>query len=530
VAASIPVGLAIGAVEIAFGMSLYRFLANFDLVDVAQAMGPSIFVGWGSPIVIVVVLASLTLVLRFLSQLLPSVAFETFNTRVRRAISDQTLGGVREASTLAVNDVSHILSNLSPKSAGFVNAVAQFSVATFFFLAVLAGLLTLSGRLTAIALITAGLLGLPILFLRRSYQRYSEAVYRNVAYFTRRIIRDLRNVYFLRISGVNERERGSLRVIAAEVLRNHIRYVSLFSANAAIPAYLGVIVVVTVVWSNARLGFISVGGLVPFVYLLSRTAAAIAQLTMASGQLQYSRPFFREMMGFVQHLFAPPPKAPVEYAESESFGAAEVKVERLVVGRGEPLLEGISFGAHAGQTVVISGESGKGKTTLLMTLIGIVRRMGGSIRWNGVEIDRINPASLREFVGYAGADPFLFDGTIDENIRFGSVRTSVTDAEVDAALECACAGFVRGLDGGRNHLLREGGEGISAGQKQRLAIARALLRDPSILLLDEATANIDEATEATIMERIRKRFPDLLIIAVSHRASMRAFADAVIAV
>jgi len=131
---------------------------------------------------------------------------------------------------------------------------------------------------------------------------------------------------------------------------------------------------------------------------------------------------------------------------------------------------------------------------------------------------------LRRRLGYAGPEPYLIDADIRANLRFGLESDAVTDADFERALRLARADFVFDLRGGLSHELREAGEGISAGQKQRLALARCVLRRPEVLLLDEATSNIDEATEAEIMAGLKATFPDLLIIAVSHRASLRRFA------
>jgi ABC-type multidrug transport system fused ATPase/permease subunit len=135
---------------------------------------------------------------------------------------------------------------------------------------------------------------------------------------------------------------------------------------------------------------------------------------------------------------------------------------------------------------------------------------------------------LRRKIGFAGPEPYLIDADIRTNLLFGLERSDVTETEIDQALYVACADFVYELEDGLGHQLRENGDGISAGQKQRLAVARCLLRRPETLVFDEATANIDEDTEQLLFDRLLAAYPEMLIIVVSHRSSLRKFATKVV--
>src|SRR5262249_45590164 len=153
----------------------------------------------------------------------------------------------------------------------------------------------------------------------------------------------------------------------------------------------------------------------------------------------------------------------------------------------QPALKGISFGVSRGETIAFVGPSGAGKTTLVKLLVGLYRPNQGHILYNGIPEDEVDIERLRERIGFVTQDAQLFSGTIRENLKF--VRPDATDAECidvvrQAAVETLLARAARGLD----TLIGEGGVKVSGGEKQRLSIARALLRRPQLLVFDEATS------------------------------------------
>jgi ABC-type multidrug transport system fused ATPase/permease subunit len=232
-----------------------------------------------------------------------------------------------------------------------------------------------------------------------------------------------------------------------------------------------------------------------------------------------------ELMEFVPELFAAHEPAA---GSGEPGPLANLNVRNLNVGRNEILLDGVSFDVAKGETLLITGTSGRGKTTLLMSLIGIIDNLGGDVFWDGTQIEKIDPAKMRRQTGYAGAEPYLIAGSIRENLLFGVEHIAYSDAQIKEALWGACAEFVYDSPDGLDHMLKENGDGISAGQKQRLSLARCLLRKPGVLLLDEATANVDEETEGRLMGRIRDLLPDSIILMISHRSSLTRFADRIL--
>jgi ATP-binding cassette subfamily B protein len=161
------------------------------------------------------------------------------------------------------------------------------------------------------------------------------------------------------------------------------------------------------------------------------------------------------------------------------------------------ILKDISFTAEAGQTIALVGPTGAGKTTIINLLTRFYDIDKGSISIDGLDIRSIRKDSLRRSLGIVLQDTFLFAGKVRENIRYG--RLDASDAEVESAARLANAdAFIRHLPHGYDTILSDAGNSLSQGQRQLLAIARALLADPAILILDEATSSVDSRTELHI--------------------------------
>ena len=194
---------------------------------------------------------------------------------------------------------------------------------------------------------------------------------------------------------------------------------------------------------------------------------------------------------------------------------------------GHPILSEVSFRAAPGETVAFVGPTGAGKTTVIQLLSRFYDPDSGTIAIDGREIGGVKRAGLRGHIGYVLQDTFLFAGTIRENIRYG--RLDAGDAEVEAAAHTANAHtFITKLPQGYDTVLDPEGGSISQGQRQLLSIARAVLADPSILILDEATSSIDTVTEIKIQEALYRLMQGRTSIVIAHRLNTIRQADQII--
>jgi ATP-binding cassette subfamily B protein len=191
-----------------------------------------------------------------------------------------------------------------------------------------------------------------------------------------------------------------------------------------------------------------------------------------------------------------------------------------------PALSEVTFSARTGETIAFVGPSGAGKTTLVKLLVGLYHPETGAIRYNGQPADVVDLDRLRERIGLVTQDTQLFSGTIRENLLF--VRPEATDAEcLEVLRQAACQSLLARADRGLDTVIGEGGVKVSGGERQRLAIARALLRRPHLLVFDEATSSLDSLTEEEISRTIRDvaGHGDAITILIAHRLSTVMHAD-----
>jgi len=189
-------------------------------------------------------------------------------------------------------------------------------------------------------------------------------------------------------------------------------------------------------------------------------------------------------------------------------------------------IENISFTVRKGETIAFVGPSGSGKTTLMKLLVGLYRPQVGKILYNGIDENNIDFEDLRNQIGFVTQDTQLFSGTIRENLTF--VNPTATDAEVEDVLQKAsCQNLLARAEKGLDTTIGEGGLKLSGGEKQRISIARALLRKPKLLLFDEATSALDSLTEEEISDTIRSISLEgnQITILIAHRLSTVMHAD-----
>ncbi|MFC6826628.1 ABC transporter ATP-binding protein [Halopelagius fulvigenes] len=216
-------------------------------------------------------------------------------------------------------------------------------------------------------------------------------------------------------------------------------------------------------------------------------------------------------------------------AEELVVGDGRVEYDDVTFGydEDETIVEDISFEVPGGDTLALVGPTGAGKSTVLKLLLRMYDVDEGAVRIDGTDVRDVTIPSLRQAIGYVGQDTFMFYGTVEENIRYGSFDADHEDV-VEAAKAAEAHDFIRNLPEGYDTEIGERGVKLSGGQRQRLSIARAVLRDPDILILDEATSDVDTETEMLIQRSLDRLTEDRTTFSIAHRLSTIKDADKIV--
>ncbi|MBP8146449.1 MAG: ATP-binding cassette domain-containing protein [Inhella sp.] len=270
------------------------------------------------------------------------------------------------------------------------------------------------------------------------------------------------------------------------------------------------------------LSAIEVGVLYAFISYISRVVEPLIQITMQFSQLQQAMVAAARVNTLLDEAEAPKAvaQAPV------SHGAISVRGLDFEYLSRRPVLHGLNLEIAAGSFVGIVGHTGSGKSTLLSLLLRFYATPPGTLHIDGQPIEQLGDADFRRAVGLVPQEPFLLAASARENIDMGR---GLSDDEIEAAARAAHAeGFIRRLDRGYDTPLGEGGARLSVGEKQLIAIARALAGQPRILFLDEATSHIDSETEAVVQQALAGLRGRVTVVAIAHRLSTIRAADEVV--
>ena len=296
----------------------------------------------------------------------------------------------------------------------------------------------------------------------------------------------------------------------------------LMSPLLSLLTYLAIGVVSVIGTIYAIGGVITIGQLQAFVRFIWQVNEPLTQVSQLSSQIQSALSAMDRIHEFIGYE----EETDVEIKEMVFDGNVEFKDIRFGYGKKE-VLHGVSLYAKKGETVAIVGPTGSGKTTIVNLLMRFYDPNSGSIVIDGIDSININRRTLRDNIGMVLQDTWLFTGSIRENIRFS--KPDATDEEIEQACKYANADeFISTLPNGYDTVIDEEADNISQGEKQLLTIARAILKDPKVLILDEATSSIDTKTEKNIQNAMDYLMEGRTSFIIAHRLSTIKNADKIL--
>jgi ATP-binding cassette subfamily B protein len=361
--------------------------------------------------------------------------------------------------------------------------------------------------------------------LRRTYRRARALLSRLSTHLQESLV----GIRLLQIFRAEEETRRAFRDLSQDHLRNERGVVLLESLFSALVELLGTLAVALLLWAGGAgitRGAVTLGTLVAFLQYVQRFYGPLRDLSGRYAVMQAA-------MAASERIFAlldahPEITAPaVRRAPAATRGRIEVDKVWFSYPDGPPVLKGLDLTVEPGERIALAGATGAGKSTLVKLLARLYDPQKGSIRIDGVDLRDMDPREVRRRVGLILQDGALFAGTLEWNLTLGEERFS--EERLWEALRLArIDSLVRSLRGGLREPVRERGGNFSAGERQLIALARALLFDPPVLVFDEATAAVDPATEAQVRASLRENLNGRTALLIAHRFATLDLAERVV--
>lgn len=494
----------------------------------------------------IALLQSVATVASFQSKIL---LMETVGARLKMVLAYRLLKK-ESAHPMPVSEVDFLLSECFSKAAGFVFYFTQSLSFLIQVTLMTAGMLFLAYGEALTGMAGLGLIALVVLRCNRVAQRLSRKVPEAGAQMHRIKTRILRNWMLIKVLRIQEPEyRGFLEAVFSGFRHNALAYLFANMSLALVPV-AGVLVLAAIVAANVGVFHTPTAEFAAFLYLFIRMQQRLANGANLMGDLFTARHQFNVCLQMVNGLspeertraFLPEPGFRLHHTRlpwpqdgvspADEGDAAAAAPPAIVVrdasfcwpNRTLPVFEHLSFTVPAGSQFAIVGPNGCGKSSLLGCLLGLYRPSAGTVTLNGIG-DNAHFERHAGRMAYVGPEPYLVHGSVRENLLYG-LHAALDDAAIWRALDAVdMEDFIRALPGGLDYTISENGEGLSSGQKQRLTIARAFLRAPTLLVMDEPSTHVDEASEGVIREALRDLKGRCTVIVISHNPEFLRYAD-----
>jgi ABC-type multidrug transport system fused ATPase/permease subunit len=341
------------------------------------------------------------------------------------------------------------------------------------------------------------------------------------------LVDGMRNHYFFKAHGLEELvvTNGSHSIRSYEL--GYRKYFLYLGIKNSVPALAGIIVIICISYYSYKYSLDKATAIVPLLYIFLRISQGLADCSANMSQLILNHDSVVEFLNWNKNIEESQERVKrFSNTNRKELNELKIKAQNISFQYDDvKVLDNLSFDLSKKDILVIKGHSGSGKSTLLSLLLGLNSPNSGNLTLNEKKLDT-EIGLYRDHISYVGPDPMLFVGTIRENLLYGNKdQENISDDMIyDALSKVGLTKFIKDKDNQLEFILKQNAE-ASTGQRQRLSLARSLLRKPSILIMDEATANLDEKIEKEILEEILKEKNNMLIVIVTHKPNLNTYGN-----
>lgn len=438
---------------------------------------------------------------------LPFIAFEDQR-------SGELLSKLQKARTDSQNLIQNSINLLFVSSIGAIFAITYAFIVHY--------------SIGLVFIITIPLLGFFTFWISKKIKTAQSLIVKETASLAGSTTETIRNVELVKSLGLENQEIDRLNSVNQEILKLELKKVKMVRTLGFLQGTMintlrsGIMLLMLYLVGSQHITLGEFFSLLFYSFLIFNPLSEMGTVATAYQEASASLEKVDEV------LKTQPEKLPEHWEKITKI--SEIKFENVAFSYQElksPAIKDVSFTLKAGQTVAFAGPSGSGKTTIIKLLVGLYKPDQGKITCNQINYTDLNLPEFRSNLGFVSQDTQLFSGTIKDNLLF--VNNQATEDEMLSVIKQAAAdNILLRTESGLNTKIGEGGLKLSGGEKQRLAIARALLRKPEVIIFDEATSSLDSLTEEEITEtvkNIKKHNPQLLVVLIAHRLSTIEHAD-----
>jgi len=451
--------------------------------------------------------------------------------QVRRQLMQhlRALGPVRLIGEHSGELASTVTDGVEALEAYYARFLPQMSLAVLVPLAILAVVFPLDWISGLVLLVTAPVIPLMMALIGRGAEALNQRQWRRLARLSAHFLDVLQGLTTLKLFNASRREAAVIARLSDDYRKSTMAVLRVAFLSSLALEFLATVSIALVA---VLIGFRLLWGELDFQsgFLILLLAPEFYQPLRNLGTHYHAR---MEAIGAAERmveLLETPPSTPI--SGSAPFPAAhrldiQVRDVRFAYEAGRPALDGISFDLKHGERVALVGPSGAGKSTVVNLLLGFIQPAAGRVLVNGHALHELSPEDWLRHVAWLPQRPRVFHGTVSDNIRLGR-----PDAPLEAVREAArlalAEDFIEDLPAGFDTLVGEGGQGLSGGQAQRLALARAFLKDAPLVLLDEPSANLDMESERLVNAAVERLASDRTTVSIAHRLNTVRQADRIL--